>query len=63
MIKHFKHKVLKLFFETGNQSGILLDHAACLARQLRQLNDARSVGDMNMPGWKLHALAGDLADR
>ena len=33
-----------------------------LARQLRQLNDARSAGDMNMPGWKLHPLVGELAD-
>jgi proteic killer suppression protein len=29
---------------------------------LRQLNDSRSAKEMNMPGWKLHPLAGDLAD-
>lgn len=62
MIKHFKHKGLKLFFETGSKSGIRPDHAARLARQLRQLNDARAAGEMNMPGWKLHPLAGDLAN-
>lgn len=58
MIKHFKHKGLKLFFETGSKSGIRPDHAARLARQLRQLNDVRSAKEMNMPGWKLlHWLA------
>ena len=62
MIKHFKHKGLKLFFESGSKSGIRLDHAARLARQLRQLNDVRSAKEMNMPGWKLHPLAGELAD-
>lgn len=37
MIRHFKHKGLQLFFETGDKSGIRPDHAARLARQLRQL--------------------------
>jgi toxin HigB-1 len=62
MIKHFKHKGLKLFFETGSKSGIRPDHTARLTRQLRQLNDSRSAKEMNMPGWKLHPLAGGLAD-
>lgn len=61
MIKHFNHKGLKLFFETGTKSGIRPDHASRLARQLRQLNNARSAREMNMPGWKLHALGGTLA--
>jgi proteic killer suppression protein len=62
MIKHFKHKGLRLFFETGSKSGICPDHAVRLARQLRQLNDSRSAKEMNMPGWKLHLLAGEFAD-
>ena len=61
MIKHFKHKGLESFFETGNKSGIRPDHALRLARQLRQLNDAASPREMNMPGWRLHPLSGDLA--
>jgi proteic killer suppression protein len=62
MIKHFKHKGLKLFFEIGSKPGIRPDHAARLSPQLRQLNDSRLAKEMNMPGWKLHSLAGDLAD-
>ena len=61
MIKHFKHKGLQYFFESGSKSGIRPDHASRLARQLRQLNDANGPREMNMPGWKLHALSGDLA--
>lgn len=61
MIKHFKHRGLQVFFETGSKAGIRPDHAARLARQLRQLNDSTSPREMNMPGWKLHPLSGDLA--
>lgn len=61
MIKHFKHRGLQMFFETGSKSGTRPDHASRLARQLRQLNDSASPSEMNMPGWKLHPLSGDLA--
>ncbi len=64
MIRHFKHKGLQLFFETGDKSGIRPDHASRLARQLRQLrqlNDAVNPREMNIPGWKLHPLSGDLS--
>lgn len=60
MIKHFKHKGLQAFFEAGSKAGIRPDHAGRLARQLRQLNDSRLAQEMNIPGWKLHPLAGDL---
>lgn len=60
MIKSWKHKGLKRFFETGSTAGIRADHAARLARQLRQLNDAANPQDMNIPGWALHPLRGEL---
>ena len=61
MIKSFRHKGIQSFFEHGSKAGIQPSHATKLARQLRQLNDARAPSDMNMPGWKLHALSGGLA--
>ena len=61
MIKAFRHKGLQAFFETGSKAGIQPAHAAKLARQLRQLNDASGPQDMNMPGWRLHALEGEFA--
>lgn len=60
MIKSFRHKGIQRFFAGGSKAGIQPAHAAKLARQLRQLNDARVPADMNMPGWKWHALGGDL---
>lgn len=60
MIKSFRHKGLKLFFETGSKAGINAAHAAKLARQLSRLNVATSDSDMNLPGWDLHALQGNL---
>jgi len=60
MIKTFRHKGLQAFFETGSKAGIQPGHAAKLARQLARLDDARMVDDMNVYGWKLHALAGKL---
>lgn len=62
MIKSFAHKGLEAFFMTGSKAGIHAAHAARLKRQLAQLNQAASPQDMNLPGWKLHALKGRLAD-
>ena len=61
MIKSFRHKGLKRFFETGSKAGIQAAHAAKLSRQLSRLNQAKAPGDMNIPGWKLHPLEMDLA--
>jgi len=60
MIKSFRHKELKLFFENGSKAGINAARAAKLARQLSRLNVATSDRDMNVPGWGLHALRGNL---
>lgn len=61
MIKTFRHKGLEDFFTTGNLSGIQPHHAARLRRQLIRLDLAKNASDMNIPGWKLHSLSGDLA--
>ena len=60
MIKSFRYKGLKLFFENGSKAGINAAHAAKLARQLSRLNVANGDSDMNVPGWGLHALQGNL---
>ncbi len=61
MIKRFRHAGLKRFFETGSKAGIQPHHAPRLSRQLKKLDTARAPEDMNVPGWKLHALKGDFA--
>ena len=60
MIVSFRHKGLKLFYETGNKKGIQTKHAARLESILTYLDVAVSPGDLNVPSLKLHALKGDL---
>ena len=61
MIKSFRHKGIKKFFETGSKAGIQSAHAQRLSRQLKALDRAQQPEDMNIPGWEMHSLKGDLA--
>jgi len=60
MIVSFKHKGLERFFKTGSKSGIQAVHAPKLSRILGRLNSSKVVNDMNIPGWDLHPLHGNL---
>lgn len=60
MIVSFKHKGLQDFFETGSTAGIQAKHKAKLHLQLYTLNIANTPSDMDLPGWKLHPLKGNL---
>ena len=59
MIKNFKHKGLRLFFETGKTSGIQNIHAKRLRMQLAALDTATIIEDLDIPGYKLHQLKGN----
>ena len=59
MIRTFKHKGLRLYFETGSTRGIQVKHATRLRLQLTALNTAMEVSDLDIPGYKLHPLKGD----
>jgi toxin HigB-1 len=61
MIVSFRHKGLKRLFETGDRKGVSPDHVAKVARILGRLQEASEVGNMNLPGFRLHPLKGDLA--
>ncbi len=58
MIKSFKHKGLKRFFESGDLRGIQAGHEAKLRRILSVLDNAVSVQDVNFPSYRLHKLSG-----
>ena len=58
MIKKFKHKGLKDFFETGSKKGIQARHAQRLRLILIRLHSSQTSEDMDLPGFKLHALKG-----
>ena len=62
MIKSFAHKGLKEFFETRSKKGIKPEHAPKLSRMLDRLDSSTNAQDMNLPGYRLHPLAGDKKD-
>ena len=62
MIKSFRHKGIQQFFETSSKAGISSEHEAKLARQLQLLNAAKGPLEMDVAGWKLHQLKGELAE-
>jgi proteic killer suppression protein len=59
MIKSFKHKMLRRFFEDGAVGGLNPDHVAKLSRILDRLEASTGPNDMNLPGYRLHQLKGD----
>ena len=63
VIKSFRHKSLRRFYETGIASGVRPDHAKQLRLQLAALDTAQTIADMNIPGFKLHPLKGESRGR
>lgn len=63
MIKSFRHKGLPRLFETGSTSGVQANHAKRLRMQLAALDTAQTIDDMDIAGFRLHALKGELRGR
>jgi proteic killer suppression protein len=59
VIRSFKHKGLKRFYETGRATGIRSEHQKRLRFQLAALDTAQTIEDMDIPGFRLHPLKGD----
>ncbi len=60
MIQRFRHKGLKRLFQQGDAKGIPPDLLEKLENILFVLNRARRPEDMNLPGFRLHRLKGNL---
>lgn len=58
MIKSFKHKDLQRFYTTGKTTGVEPKHAKRLRMLLAALDTAQTIEDMDVPGYRLHALKG-----
>ena len=61
VIKSFRHKGVERFFATGSKAGIQPKHANRLNAQLTVLDTALNASEMNISGWNLHPLRGELA--
>jgi toxin HigB-1 len=60
MINHFKHRGLKRLYERGDRRGIRADLVDTVEDILARLDEAEAPQDMNLPGYRLHPLKGDL---
>lgn len=58
MIKTFRHRGLRDFFETGRAGKIDRRFQARLNRQLDALESAQDPRQLDVPGWRFHGLRG-----
>jgi len=63
MIKSFRHKGLRRLYETGSVAGVQTSHGKRLRMQLAALDSAQVIEDMDISGFRLHPLKGELRGR
>lgn len=63
MIRSFRHKGLKRFFELGTTTGIQPHHVKRLRMLLAALDTSQTLEDMDVPGFGLHRLKGKNRNR
>ena len=60
MIRTIRHKGLKRLFERDDPSGVNREHADKLRDILSTLHAAPTVAHMDLPGFRLHPLKGQM---
>ena len=60
MIRSFKHRGLKRLYERGDRSGIRPDLVDTVQEILTILDAAESPQALNLPGYRLHPLKGNM---
>ncbi len=60
MIRNLKHRGLKRLYEHGDRSRVKSDRVNRVEDILARLDVATVPSDLNLPGYGLHALKGDL---
>jgi proteic killer suppression protein len=60
MIKNVKHRGLRLLLETGDRSKIRADLVDKANRFLDALDSATTPAEVDLPGFRLHRLSGNL---
>jgi proteic killer suppression protein len=60
MIRSFRHRGLKRLYERGERGGIRPDLLDSVEDILARLDEAETPHAMNLPGYRLHPLKGDL---
>ena len=60
MIRSIRHKGLKRLYEYDDPRGVISEHAGKLRDILARLDAAATAADMDLPGFRLHPLKGQL---
>jgi len=60
VIRSIRHQGLKRLYEEHNPRGVFAEHVEKLRRILARLEAAQLATDMDLPGYRLHALKGEL---
>jgi len=60
VIRSIRHKALKRLHEDDDPRGVIVEHADKLRDILARLDAAGDVSDMDLPGFRLHALKGEF---
>jgi proteic killer suppression protein len=63
VIRTFRHEGLERLFTASTRRGIPTAHQARIERMLDRLDAAARPEDMNVPGWRFHALRGPQKGR
>ena len=61
MIRSFRHRGLKRLYEHGDESRLAPEQLRRIEDVLGRLDVAMSHRDLDLPGYRLHRLRGDLA--
>ena len=60
MIRSFRHKGLKRLYEDDDHRGVSAQHAGRLRDILARLDASAAITDVDLPGFRLHSLKGEL---
>jgi len=60
VIARFRHKGLELLYEKEDRRRVPAAYSAKIERILARLDEATGPADMDVPGFRLHPLKGDL---
>jgi len=60
VIRSIRHKGLRRLYEDDDPRGVISEHAEKLGDILARLDAAGMIADMDLPGFRLHPLKGEL---
>ena len=60
MIRSIRHRGLKRFYEDADPRGVSAEHVVKLRDILARLDAAHIPSDMDLPGFRLHPMRGEM---